>query len=184
MENVQIDISTLQASRNINFEAISPKYFIVVCIRTGIFLLFVLTAIVAFFLFDKLSMMQLLSISGTVFSILIIYLLITKQTFKYRGIAVREHDVIFRSSFINVVETLVPYKRVQHVKLKRGLIEKAFGLSELIVFTAAGGAQNLSIAGLEMENAEQIKSYIIDRFDGQSISENASAIDNQATHEG
>lgn len=169
MENTQVDINELQAYRQIEFEPIAAKYFVLVALRTAVFFVMASAAMLLIGTFNAVPLIKISYICGGLLTLLSIYLFITKQTFKYRGIAVREHDVIFRTGFINITETLVPYKRVQHVKLKRGFIERSFGLSQLLVFTASGAAHNLSISGLEADKAEKIKTYIIDRFDIQGI---------------
>lgn len=183
MENVQIDIKELQASRQIVYEPIAAKYFTLVALRTAIFFVIASITLLVAGAYNEVSMIKMICLCGGLLILLILYLVLVKQTFKYRGIAVREHDVIFRTGFINITETLVPYKRVQHVKLKRGFIERSFGLSQLLVFTASGTAHNLSISGLEADKAERIKTYMIDRFDMQDIAARTSDDKDQNTED-
>ncbi len=153
----------LQA-REISFEPISPRYFTVIAIRWLIFLLAVLGGWTLIACLNEIPLALGLSIGGGLLLAAGIWLAVMRLSFKYRGIAVREYDVVFRTGFINITETLVPYNRVQHVRLTRGVLEKMFGLSALYIYTAAGGNHNLSIAGLKAADAEKIKSYIMDKI--------------------
>lgn len=163
MENVQVALSTMLQAREVSFEPISPRYFTIIAIRWLIFLLAVLGGWTLIAGLNDIPLAAGLLIGGGLLVAAGIWLAVMKLSFKYRGIAVREYDVVFRTGFINITETLVPYNRVQHVKLIRGVFEKMFGLSALYIYTAAGGNHNLSIAGLKAADAEKIKSYIMDK---------------------
>ncbi len=52
---------------------------------------------------------------------------------------VRDEGIDIRNGALTVRRTLVPWVRVQHVDTRRGLLEQAFGLSTVVVHTAAGG---------------------------------------------
>jgi membrane protein YdbS with pleckstrin-like domain len=52
---------------------------------------------------------------------------------------VRDEGIDIRHGAVTVRRTLVPWVRVQHVDTRRGLFEQAFGLSTVVVHTAAGG---------------------------------------------
>ena len=51
----------------------------------------------------------------------------------------RDEGIDIRHGALTVRRTLVPWVRVQHVDTRRGLFEQAFGLSTVVVHTAAGG---------------------------------------------
>lgn len=164
MENVQVELATMLQARDVSFEPISPRYFTVIIIRWTLFLLVILGGWAAIAYFNDMPLSVSAGIGGGFLAAACIWLVVMRLGFKYRGIAVREYDVIFRSGFINITEILVPYNRVQHVKLTRGIWEKMLGLSALYIYTAAGGNHNLSIAGLKAVDAEKIKSYIMDKI--------------------
>lgn len=72
----------------------------------------------------------------------------------------RERDLSLRSgAFRHRVET-IPFSRVQHVSVGRGLVERSLGLATLQVSSAG---PDLSVPGLSPSDAEQIKSAIADR---------------------
>jgi membrane protein YdbS with pleckstrin-like domain len=51
---------------------------------------------------------------------------------------VRDEELDIRRGAFKVTRTLVPMLRVQHVETTRGLLEQLFGLSTVVVHTAAG----------------------------------------------
>lgn len=164
MINEQVPLEELMDERVVTFEPIAAKYFWIIIIR--ILLFFTVVFAGANFLANAnyLAAYFYYLINGTLLLLLFIWILVMKFNFKYRGVAVRAKDVIFRTSFINITETIVPYNRVQHVKLTRGVLEKFFGLSTVHIYTAAGNGQNLSIAGLKANDADKLKSFIIEKL--------------------
>ncbi len=79
--------------------------------------------------------------------------------FERRGYAVREHDVTYRTGWFFRNTTTVPFGMIQHSELSQGPISRALGLNHLKIFTA-GGSGNLRIAGLDEEEAQQLRSVI------------------------
>jgi len=58
------------------------------------------------------------------------------------------------------VRTLVPYVRIQHVDTSRGPLERAFGLSTLVVYTAGSRGADVSIPGLRPEQARDLQQRV------------------------
>lgn len=71
--------------------------------------------------------------------------------------AVREHDLLVRSGVLFRHWTAIPHQRIQHVDTRQGPLERLFGLSRLLVFTAAGMSGDGSIPGLEAKEAERLR---------------------------
>lgn len=84
------------------------------------------------------------------------------------GLQVREHDVSLRRGLIvRTVET-VPFRRVQHVSLTRGPLERVLGLATVGVHSAG---PDISIPGLDPDDAGAIRRLIVTRagLDDQDI---------------
>ena len=79
-----------------------------------------------------------------------------------RNWSLREHDLIFRNGVFWRSETVQPLKRVQHVEVTRGPIEKRFELASLKVYGAGSGSATFAIPGLELEDAERLRDYLLD----------------------
>lgn len=91
--------------------------------------------------------------------------LVYGASFKRRGFALREKDIIYKSGIIAETTTVVPLNRIQHVALNEGVFSRMFGLGTLEIFTAGGNSGHMQIAGIEIEKAKAIKEALVKRVD-------------------
>ena len=73
---------------------------------------------------------------------------------------VREHDLSLRRGVIRHVVETIPYSRVQHVNVGRGLLERWLGLATLEISSAG---PDISVPGLAVADADRIKQVIARR---------------------
>lgn len=57
-------------------------------------------------------------------------------------------------------DTIVPFGRVQHIDVDRGPIERAFGLSTIVLHTAGNHNASISLPGLLDEDAQAMREEI------------------------
>lgn len=62
-------------------------------------------------------------------------------------------------------ETRVPSTRVQHLDLKRGPLERRFGLSTLVIHTAGTRHSAVSLSGLDADDAERLRDRLARQSD-------------------
>lgn len=79
---------------------------------------------------------------------------------RHIGYLVRERDISYRSGVIGRRVETMPFVRVQHARVIRGPIDRAFGLAKLQVSTAG---PNLTIPGLPAADADRMKELIVSR---------------------
>ena len=93
---------------------------------------------------------------------------------------VREHDLSLRRGVIRHVVETIPYSRVQHVNVGRGLIERWLGLATLEISSAG---PDISVPGLAVADADRIKQVIAQRagVDDESEGPNAVAMSDPAS---
>lgn len=82
------------------------------------------------------------------------------KLYEYKGYALREHDMLYKSGWLWKRKVAVPYNRIQHVEIRRGPIEELLHLRKLEIYTAGGSASDLSIPGLGPEQAEKLRAFI------------------------
>jgi uncharacterized protein len=68
---------------------------------------------------------------------------------------IRERDLFLSRGSLFFVLTLVPFDRIQYVETHQGPLDLAFGLMQLVVYTAAGRAAR--IPGLAPGEAERLR---------------------------
>jgi membrane protein YdbS with pleckstrin-like domain len=157
--NEQIDLASLPKYEQVAFSSVSSKYLIKMNIQTGIFML-VLNIALGVFWFFQLNYIQ----SGIIFGFVLVAFIFrfwnNYKLLQSLGYAIREKDIIYKRGFIFNKTTVIPFNRVQHASISRGIWDKLLGISSLNIFTAGGGASDISIPGLEPKMAVQLKEAI------------------------
>jgi membrane protein YdbS with pleckstrin-like domain len=76
--------------------------------------------------------------------------------------------LVMRYGILFVEERAVPVRRMQHVDLVRGPIERLFGLATLVVFTAGNEGSAFRVPGLAAARARELRDRIVEaRGDGR-----------------
>lgn len=145
-----------------DFNTIDPKYLKLIYIRMAIVCLLMLLAGLGFgFLVkDEFPMYALLIIGGFMLIAFIYSFVISRLSFPYRGYLIREKDIAYKQGLIRFTQTSIPYNRIQHVELIQGVIAKQMNLATIKIFTAGGSSDDLSIHGLPIETARQIREFL------------------------
>lgn len=91
---------------------------------------------------------------------------LTYKAAKVIRYALREHDIIVRTGIFWRKETIQPIRRVQHVEVTQGPLDKQFGMANVRLFSAGTGHLTFEIPGLPVDVAGRIKEYILQRRTG------------------
>jgi membrane protein YdbS with pleckstrin-like domain len=94
--------------------------------------------------------------------LLILYLVLVSPGRQYRawGYAMDSEDLRLQRGVWIETRTIVPLDRVQHLDLAQGPIERAFGVSRLIVHTAGTQFSRVVLPGLSRPDAERMRDEI------------------------
>lgn len=90
--------------------------------------------------------------------------ILTWMDTRFRGWALREHDLIYRAGVVWRRTVILPFARIQHVETTSGPLERQFGLTRLKCFTAGGMSADLSVLGLDQETADQVREYLLEQI--------------------
>lgn len=80
--------------------------------------------------------------------------------FLRRAYALREKDLTYRKGWIFTSVTTVPFNRIQHTEVSQGPLERKFKLCKLNIYTAGGSTSDLSVPGLESDEAARLRDYV------------------------
>ncbi|MFD1645653.1 PH domain-containing protein [Haloarchaeobius litoreus] len=58
------------------------------------------------------------------------------------------------------IETAVPYVRVQHVDTQRSPVDRALGLSSVVIYTAGSRGADVTVPGLPPERAKRLRNEL------------------------
>ena len=96
------------------------------------------------------------------FLLLLIYPALVSPVRNYRawGYRMDEEELRLAHGVITHVETLVPLKRVQHLDISQGPLERAFGVCKLVLHTAGTAHSQVVLPGLSRGTAETMRDEI------------------------
>jgi len=80
--------------------------------------------------------------------------------YRRRSYALREKDLTYKKGWLFSATTTVPFNRIQHTEVSQGPLERRFELCTLNIYTAGGSTSDLSIPGLNEDEAQQLRDFI------------------------
>lgn len=157
--NRPIDITGLPTLDDSDFTPLHRNYLLVSFTALGIVAVFV--AVIGTVVASRIDPSWVAMLATAAF-LTLVALIAVGRTLEIRHIAylVREHDISYRSGVIGRRVETMPFVRVQHARVTRGPIDRAFGLAKLQVSTAG---PNLLIPGLPAADADRLKELIVSR---------------------
>lgn len=162
--NETIDLEQLPKYEETALTAPAPKYWKIIVINLTIFL-FVIGAILTTFILIDAEVKSNWFIFAGIFIVFAAFLfLLFRASFKRRGFALREKDVLYKSGIIAETTTIVPLNRIQHVALNEGFLSRMFHLGTLQIYTAGGSSGEIRIAGVPIEQAKAMKEALVKRL--------------------
>ncbi len=164
--NLQIDTNDLPQTTDIEMEPMAPAYEREVLTRQliiwGVLLLVSFIPNLAVLSRVKLTIdLPLLPLVVLLTALLLIPFRI--KQLRVKALALREHDIAYRSGLFWRKTVMLAFNRVQHVEVSTGPLQRKFGLASLKFFTAGGTSVDLKIDGLMRERAEQIREFILQK---------------------
>lgn len=158
--NEQIFVSQLPDFEKLTYQPLEKDYKKVMYISRGItWLIFVIAASVALYFWIEVQPYWYYFPGFLLLWALLSFGFVGK-IFHAKSYALRNHDIVYKTGFISIETTLLPFNRVQHVEIQEGPIMRIFGLATIEIYTAGGSMSDLKIAGLKKETAESIKVFI------------------------
>lgn len=105
---------------------------------------------------------------GLVIGVLSLALITPMLSYARWRFGYQEDLLLMRYGILFVEERAVPVRRMQHVDLMRGPIERLFGLATLVVFTAGNEGSAFRVPGLSLQRAQELRDRIVQaRGDGR-----------------
>jgi membrane protein YdbS with pleckstrin-like domain len=85
---------------------------------------------------------------------------LAKAHFNRKKFKISHKHIAYQEGLIFQRETTVPFTRIQHIEIDEGPLERYFGLATLSIYTAGDSGRDLKINGLELQKAQEIKTFI------------------------
>ncbi|MDT4843255.1 Bacterial PH domain protein [compost metagenome] len=163
--NEVINLEQLPQYESVHLTAPHRSYRIIIAINIScLFALSLIGLIILQQVNEEAASYWVIILSGFVIFFALLYILYF-LSFKKRGYALREKDILYRNGLIAEKTTIIPLNRIQHVALKEGLFSRMFKLATLEIHTAGGASGHLHIAGIPIEQAKTIKEGLLKKID-------------------
>lgn len=163
-ENNQIDLSELPQSDSIDFQALKTSFKTLQYVQWSIFFIILLIGGFVFYKINDLPPISLIIFLIALFLLFIYILIIIHIGFPYKGYAIREHDVHYKTGLINRKVITIPVNRIQHMEIRQGVIARLLKLAKLKLFTAGDSSSDLSLKGISPETAQEIKELLTEKI--------------------
>ncbi len=164
--NLQVQWNDLPQWQETTFQKVQPAYLTVLRISWSIGLGILLLALAAMFVFiQEIQKPFVMGIAGVTYVLLTASIfMIGTGAFKRKAYAIREKDILYKAGWIFRDVHIVPISRIQHCVIHSGPIERKFGLASLHIYTAANDVLDISIKGISIADAEQLKEFILSQI--------------------
>jgi membrane protein YdbS with pleckstrin-like domain len=84
------------------------------------------------------------------------------RAYRAWGFEVREDHLYIQHGVFTKVKSMVPFVRIQHVDTQRNFLERIFGLSRVVVYTAGSRGSDVQVKGLVPGDASQMQEKLRD----------------------
>lgn len=138
---------------------ISPRYVVAQIVQNVLFIAFVL--LVALVISVVGEQVWAWIPAGVITLITLTTLIILPRQAKAIGYMLRADDIVFRKGILWQRMIAVPYGRMQLVDITQGPLDRAFGISQLKMVTAAA-TTGVQIPGLSQAAAETLRDKLIE----------------------
>lgn len=166
MSNLQYDLSTLLQETapvdTLTYHPVERRYRNVQIILTTF--LYLLLAAGALFLLLLENPLWCVLTEATILIAMTFNLSILLKAWKFKGYALRQQDISWRSGVIFPSVTTIPYSRLQQVSVKQNPISRLFNLYSVEAVNGAQAFASLTIHGLNQEDASKINDFLLSRL--------------------
>ncbi|HYH14770.1 MAG TPA: PH domain-containing protein [Flavisolibacter sp.] len=170
--NSEIDLASLPAVESVRLQPIAKKYRRLLQVEwliTAVFLAIIVALVIIFQ--PSLQMANRWVWIIAIYVVLMtVYYVLQEKAFSYKAFAVREYDVIYQKGWLVRKTKICPYNRVQNCSLQSGPLERKYQLASLLLYTAGSEGADMKIPGLEKQEAEQLRHYILSKINGTHTS--------------
>lgn len=169
--NNSVSFETLPKFESVTLQPLNRDYLNVIYMGNALFAILLSIAALVFLWVKEDSKDLILPVLGSKIVFIILLFWLSTISFRKKGYALREKDIVYQKGIISTTTTVIPFSRIQHVALHEGFFSRMYQLSELQIYTAGGSSSDLHIPGLPKEQAEQIKTFLLQEIDANVYQE-------------
>lgn len=165
MINRQIWPNDVQPVEDLEFQPVEPIYTRVLTARIILsYIIFMGLAFIILAFEESYRWWILLGVETILVIALVINLVLVHKIYDFKGYALRDKDISYRSGIFFTSVKTVPFSKIQQVSVRTNPIARMFGLSYLDIVNGSQSSVNqITIPGLTSDDAERIKALLINK---------------------
>lgn len=160
-ENAQIDPAIIPRAESVAFTPVHPHLRWIVLIQWLITWVLLFSIPTVLYFLEGIEQDIFLWILPALGVLSLLHLATALLSVKFKAYAVRDHDVIWKSGWLVQSVKVVPFNRIQHCSVDAGVLQRAFGLKTLRLFTAGSSMADVQVKGLPADTADSLKDFIV-----------------------
>lgn len=167
MKNRQVWSEDIQPIEDLRFEHIESHYIKVIIIRIVLtyFILMAIALLIPVFVTNH-GLVILATVETVLAVACAINVALTRKIYFFKGYALRDKDISYRSGIFFESVTTIPYSKIQQVSIRMNPVSRIFKLYYVDVINGSQDVMNsVTIPGLSHEKAERLKSLLINNAD-------------------
>lgn len=157
-QNQDLSIAGLPEVENGDFQHHPVKYRTFRYTRAALLFAVPVIALVIILLINGLEGWMYVGIALAV--IIVLSFIGIYKGYSRRSYALREKDITYKKGWLFYSTTTIPFNRIQHSEVAQGPLERSYKLSTLKIYTAGGSSSDLSVPGLEADEAQKLRDFI------------------------
>lgn len=142
-------------------------------LRVNLLIQFIIAggALAAFLWFMPPEIKIFFQIIAVIYGVIILWLFFrwapkTVARLKY---LLRDDDIQMQKGYLYWRHLSIASNRIQHIEVTQGPLERYFGLSTLIIYTAGTMGSDMRLPGLRYETAQTIKARLLKKINAEEI---------------
>ena len=92
----------------------------------------------------------------------VVFVFIIPRQVKALGYLENRDDLLLRRGILFRHQVAVPYGRIQYVDIRQGPLQRAYGITQIVITTAGGGTAS-TFEGLPLDEAERLRDDLTQR---------------------
>ena len=154
------DLEGFHPTPDTRFDMLDPVVRLLWFIGRFIFWTIVFLAVLVYLFVSSNRNLGVLVGLGALALLAVLHLIWPFISYRHWGYAIRQSDFLIRSGVLWKRISAIPFARIQHVDNNAGPIERAFGVSNLVIHTAGSQMGSMRVPGLPAEHAESLRDYL------------------------
>jgi len=85
-------------------------------------------------------------------------------SYRYKGYALREHDILYKTGVLWRKKTILPFNRIQHIETHQSVLQRKLNIKTIRLYTAGGLKADMIINGIDSKTTDKLKQFLLSKI--------------------